>query len=321
MTMHPEVNYFFQSDDMVAHLAKIEQLDFWRGVNPHLTITSDPFSHSLAPYAFSEADIARAVKQSAVEGYLQSRPTIPPEECQALSQGIHQIIAAGFHPLYITLFDQYWQVMQRITSLLEPVLGPGCYPIGDYWAWCISPRTAGAGWGPHRDYQFKSRTLREDGRPTIVTAWLPFTDATTLNGCMYLIPMDRDANIPDHPEKYNFGDLQDIRALPAAAGSVLAWNQYVMHWGGRCSQFADGPRISTGIYFQSGDYEPYVDKPVDFKQPLPFERRLGFIASNMLNYHQYHGYPSNILDMCFRQIRALPNYENLVPSTLLEMMP
>jgi hypothetical protein len=269
MTMHPEVNYFYQSDDMERHLAQIDSVDFWRQLNPHLTLTAEPFSTPKSAFSFGADDIEKAVAQVAIEGYLQSRPTLPADHCEALSLAVHQIIAAGFHPLYLTLYDEYWQTMQGITSFMEPVLGPGCYPLGDYWAWCISPKTAGAGWGPHRDYQFKSRTLREDGRPTLVTVWLPFTDATPLNGCMYLIPMDRDANIPDHPENYHFGDLQDIRALPAQAGSVLAWNQYVMHWGSRCSQFADGPRISTGIYFQSSDYEPYVDKPVDFARPPP----------------------------------------------------
>ena len=305
---------------MAGHLAKVDSLEFWRQLNPHLTISSSPFVAQAEPYGFTEGEVRRAVSQIATEGYLQSQPTIPAAHCQALAQAVRQIIAAGFHPIYLTLYDEYWQTMQRISALLESVLGPGCYPLGDYWTWCISPETAGAGWAPHRDLQFKSRTLRDDGRPTIVTVWLPFTDATPLNGCMYLIPMDLDANLPDHPESYNFGDLRDIRALPARAGSVLAWNQYVMHWGGRCSQFAEGARVSTGIYFQAADYEPYVGKPVDFKLPLSFERRLGFIASNVLNYHQYHNYPDNILEMCLRQVQALPNFASLVPSDLLPRM-
>lgn len=316
MMMHPEVSYFIQSQDMTAHLGRIDEVEFWRSVNPHLRITSTPFSGA-SPYACGESDASRAVRQVSVEGYFQSQPLVPSSLCQALSRGVEQILSAGYHPLYITLFDEYWQVVKGVTSIMEPVLGPGCYPLGDFWVWCIGSHSAGAGWGPHRDYQFKSRTLREDGRPTIVTAWLPFTDATTLNGCMYLVPMDRDANIPDHPENYSFASLQDIRALPAPAGSVLGWNQYVVHWGGHCTQFAEGPRINTGIYFQSADCAPYVNKPVDFNGPLPFERRLGFIASNLMSYHQYHDYPAIVLDMCFRQIQALPDWESLIPSNLL----
>jgi hypothetical protein len=59
---------------------------------------------------------------------------------------------------------------------------------------------------------------------------------------------------------------------------------------------------------------------VKFDQSLPFERRLGFVASNMLNYHQYHDYTETLLNMCFRQVRALPNFAELVPSDLLPLM-
>lgn len=319
--MNAEVNYFYsRGEDVTDHLAAIDSPDFWRQLNPHLSISQTPFASPSASYSCSERDQQKALKQMVLDGYLQTSPAIPAERCQALSQAVRRIIEAGYHPNYVTLYDEYWQTLQAIYPILEPILGPGCHPVGDYWTWCISPETAGAGWQPHRDYQFKTKTLREDGRPMIVTVWLPLTDATTLNGCMYLIPMQWDPNLPEHPEQYSFGGLQDIRALPAQAGSVLAWNQYVMHWGSRCSQFAEAPRISTGIYFQS-DVEPYVYKPVKFDQALPFERRLAFIASNMLNYHQYHNYTDALLTMCFRQIRALPNYEDLVPSALLQLMP
>ena len=322
MTMNPEVNYFDSGQgDRTDHLSRIDSADFWRQLNPHLTLTSTPFRADGSNFVFEKSDLSKAAQQIRLDGYLQSRPSIPLQRCQDLSQGVHQIIAAGYHPNYITLYDEYWQTLQGIVPLLEPILGPHCYPLGDYWTWCISPQTAGAGWAPHRDYQFKTPTLHEDGRPKIVTVWLPLTEATTLNGCMYLVPMQWDPNLPDHPERYAFRDLQDIRALPAQAGSVLAWNQYVMHWGSRCSLFAEAPRISTGIYFQSAEVEPYVLKPVDFCHSLPFERRLGFIASNMLNYHQYHHYPKDLLDMCLGQVQALENYAKLIPAALLEQIP
>jgi len=318
--MNAEVNYFYSHNlEINDHLAAIDSQEFWRKLNPHLSISENPFALSPPLYTCSEGDQRKALQQIVLDGYLQTRPAIPAERCQALSQAVHRIIEAGYHPNYVTLYDEYWQTLQGIYPILEPILGPG-YPVGDYWTWCISPETAGAGWQPHRDYQFKVKTLQEDGRPKIVTVWLPLTDATTLNGCMYLIPMQWDPNLPDHPDQYSFGGLQDIRALPAQAGSVLAWNQYVMHWGSRCSQFAEGPRISTGIYFQS-DVEPFVYKPVKFDQPLPFARRLAFIASNMLNYHQYHNYTDVLLNMCFRQIQALPNHQQLIPSDLLQLMP
>lgn len=319
--MNPEVEYFQpKSGSLQEHLKRFDQRSTWTELNPQLSLSDQPFQAGLR-FEFESADAERAVAQASLEGYLQSRsPVIPERLCQALSQAVETLLAHRFHPIYVALYDEYWQVMQGIQAYLEPVLGPGCHPVGDFWSWCISPTTAPAGWAPHRDYQFKTKTLREDGRPMLVTCWLPFRDATPLNGCMYLVPQNLDPNLPDHPEKYGL-TLQNVRALPARAGTVLAWNQFVFHWGSRCSSFAEGPRISTGIYYQSADVDPYVDKVVDFQKPLPFESRLAFIASNILNYHQYHDYPQEILDMCIRHIRHLPQYEKLVPSSLFELLP
>ena len=207
--------------------------------------------------------------------------------------------------------------MQRIAPVLTPILGENYRVLGDFWIWCISQRTASAGWRPHRDYQFRRRiTLRDDRRPMIVTVWIPFTDATPLNGCMYLVPMASDPNIPDRLNSYQVSNLQDIRALPAQAGSVLAWNQYVMHWGGAASKWADCPRMSTGIYAQAGDVPLFTDKPVDFDQALPFARRLSLISSNLLLYQSEHGFPSELVEIALRVVKALPGWERMLPDNV-----
>ncbi len=89
------------------------------------------------------------------------------------------------------------------------------------------------------------------------------------------------------------------------AGSILAWNQYLLHWGGSCSKWAQNPRISSGIYFQSADVEPFVPHPVDFSQPLPLRRRLYHACICLLNYHNDHHYPE-----------AAPEYHDSLPSYL-----
>lgn len=320
--MVSEAQYFLgKGIPLEQQLNRIEQRQTWMDLNPELTISESPFVPNSQGFRFDSEDAQKAIAQVSLEGYLMSRPgLITPGLCQALARAVERIQGEGFHPLYAAVYDEYWQVLHGIQPYLESILGPGCYPVGDFWTWFISSKTANAGWAPHRDLQFKTQTLREDGRPTIVTVWLPFSDATPLNGCMYLVPMNLDPNLPDHPERYGLS-MQNIRALPASAGTVLAWNQYVFHWGSRCSPFADGPRISTGIYYQSADVPPFVSKRVRFDQALSFETRIAYIASNVLNYHQYHGYPDEILNMCFRHIRGLDNYEQLVPSDLYSKMP
>jgi hypothetical protein len=239
-------------------------------------------------------------------------------DCQALSTALRRIIEARYHPLFLAVYDEYWRVLQGIAPLLTPILGQHYRVLADFWIWCISDQTTSAGWRPHRDHQFRQRsTLRDDRTPMIVTVWIPFTDATPLNGCMYLLPLPRDPNFPARPNAFEASSLQDVRALPAQAGSVLAWNQYVLHWGGTASKWADGPRMSTGIYVQAGDVPLFTDKPVDFDQALPFGKRLALIASNMLLYQHEHRFPAELVEIALGAVKALPNWEAMVPDSIL----
>jgi phytanoyl-CoA dioxygenase PhyH len=318
LTLSPEARYFAGVPDLRSHLAPIESADFWRQMNPHLAITDTPFSDRPTTYEFSSRDIERAPLQICEDGYLQSGPGVSADDCQALSTAMRRIIEARYHPMFLALYDEYWRIMQGIAPLLTPILGTHYRVLGDFWIWCISDQTATAGWRPHRDHQFRQRiTLREDRTPMIVTVWIPFTDATPLNGCMYLLPLPRDPNFPARPDAFEASSLQDVRALPAQAGSVLAWNQYVLHWGGAASKWADGPRMSTGIYVQAGDVPLFTDKPVDFDQPLPFERRLSLIAANMLLYQNEHRFPAELVEIALRAVKALPNWEAMVPDSVV----
>jgi phytanoyl-CoA dioxygenase PhyH len=317
LTPSAEARYFAGVSDLRSHLAPIESPDFWRRLNPHLTITDTPFANRPAAYAFSSRDIERARLQICEDGYLQSGPGVAAADCLALSTAIERIIEARYHPMFLAVYDEYWRVMQGIAPLLTPILGQGYRVLGDFWIWCISHRTASAGWTPHRDDQFPRRvTLRDDRTPTIVTVWIPFTDATPLNGCMYLLPLSRDPNVGKRSDAVEPGSLQDVRALPAPAGSVLAWNQYILHWGGAASRFADGPRMSTGIYVQAGDVPLFTDKPVDFDQALPFGKRLSLIASNMLLYQPMHRFPPEFVEIALRAVQALPHWQEMVPDSV-----
>jgi hypothetical protein len=315
LTLSAEARYFATVPDLRSHLAEIESPDLWRRINPHLTITDSPFADRKPEYEFPPRDIERARLQIREDGYLQSRPGVSPEDCRGLASAIERIIEAGYHPMFLAVYDEYWQVMQRVAPLLTPILGANYRVLGDFWIWCISQRTVGAGWRPHRDNQFRRRTtLRDDRTPMIVTVWIPFTDATPLNGCIYLLPMQSDPDFPDRSNLVQPASLQHVRALPASAGSVLAWNQYVLHWGGSASKWADGPRMSTGIYVQAGDVPLFTEKPVEFDQALPFAKRMSLIASNLLLYQPEHRFPPELVEIALRLVKALPGWERMLPA-------
>ena len=44
---------------------------------------------------------------------------------------------------------------------------------------------------PHRDAAY-GVSHTPDGRPSIVGVWIPVVDATLENGCMFVVPRERD---------------------------------------------------------------------------------------------------------------------------------
>jgi len=66
---------------------------------------------------------------------------------------------------------------------------------------------------------------------------------------MYIVPAFFDTNYGNvqKGQKREIINFQDIRALPAVAGSVLCWNHAVLHWGGRSNERAPHPHISLAF--------------------------------------------------------------------------
>ena len=77
--------------------------------------------------------------------------------------------------------------------------------------------------------------------------------------------------------------------MPAQAGSLLAWNQAILHWGGRASRRAQGPRTSVAFEFQRGDTPPLQRAAAGSRSVPPFTERLGLIGKQVLQYQ--HMYP------------------------------
>jgi hypothetical protein len=295
------------SDEVLSQAAKPA---FWLSLNPKLTITENPFSSAPLPYDFSPSERNAAVKQVKREGYFQTRPVVPAQEIEQIKQAILSIQGQGLPPLFALVYDEFWQIFARLSNVLSPVLGKDYLILADFWIFHVDPREEDAGWGPHRDFEFGRKCLRADGRPNIATIWIPFTNATPINSCLYVLPLHLD---PHYARKSNHKELKEsvtldaktlanIRALPAQAGSVIGLNQYVLHWGSRSSSWAREPRISIGIYFQSGGIPPYIERlAVNRTSPVSFDYRVALIGRMIRKYRSNsyasgkHNFPSNLL--------------------------
>lgn len=225
------------------------------------------------------------------EGYIQVPDVVPTSLIAPIRDTVSTFFRMGIPLPFAFVYDELWLAFQTLSEFLTAALGEDYRALPDFWVWHVNPHEDAAGWGPHRDRV--QPTLDADNSPHTLTVWLPFTDATPLNGCMYVLPAHRDDRFVerrwDGEGNNTVVNPQDIRALPATAGSLLAWNQAVLHWGGRGSRLGAAPRISAAFEFQRADRPPFNTPLLDPERMPTFADRLGLIGKQVLQYR--HMYP------------------------------
>jgi hypothetical protein len=263
----------------------VTSIDYWRRLNPECDISDRPFPESPVPYPICPEATGRHLVQIRKEGYFQTAPVVDSAEVSKLRRCITTVVSHGHPASYALVYDEFYHVMGKLTNVLSPVLGPDYQLVPDeYDAYYIRPDDRSAGSPPHRDSLRTATSVEPDGMPTLVNTWIPLTDATALNSCIYVLPAHLDPHYPRHggassPDRIDLrsSDLPNIRALPAPAGSVLCWSTHLLHWGARSSEYAAQPRISFAMYYQSRRVPPYHEVTMDIPFPLSFLDRLRLI--------------------------------------------
>jgi hypothetical protein len=223
------------------------------------------------------------------EGYFRLRHDFG-LDLAGLAQTVSALVADGIPPVFAFVYDEFWAPFHALDALYGGILGRyGMLP--DFWVWHVDPRQGDSGWKPHRD---KGRgALRPDGSPLSLSTWIPLSDATPLNSCMYVVPADCDTTYGTEREAEWTFELGAIRALPATPGDVLVWNQALLHWGSRGSWREDKPRISISLEMQTAEVPPFNRPFTPSGKLLPFELRLSLIGKQILQYrHMYRFDPA-----------------------------
>ncbi len=269
-------------------LHEVRDPDFWRALNPELTISDFPLAARRARPA-ATSDIATQCRAQVIaDGYFVTPPLIPADELARLVTGIERVVAAGFPSALAAVYDEYFNIFSGLDAVCAPLFGDDYVMITQgLWAFYVPSgddgRTLWTAGAPHRDRMAPdARTLAHDV-PSIMTIWIPLEDVTPDQSCLYVVPAPFD---PDFytAERNVHGErirLQDIRCLPARAGSVLGWSSHLIHWGSRASQFAERPRVSVTMYFQRRDVPLWHPFHLDPLQPVSFLDRLMWIDHSM----------------------------------------
>ena len=227
--------------------------DFWRRLNPQLSLSADP--PAVAARRFTPDQLDQVSRQLEEEGYLFLPPLLSAKEIARLRLGVERLVARDFPPAFAYLYDDYWQLFASLSPLLARFLGDRFRLLPNFWAWHVAPGEENSGW-----------------------------PATPENGCIYVLPLSREAHYDRPVEGPADLDLQDIRALPAQAGSVLGWRQDLFHWGARSTRRASQPRISLSLEFQNAAFDPLATPLLQADQPPGFTERLALILAQFDKY-------------------------------------
>ena len=281
-----------QSPGLSAEEQTIETMfspEYWREVCPQLTVggVGGGCSHPAPPpLEVSDEELQQLHSLLDVEGYFTLPPscmTWPEGFMVRLAVGVVQLMQCGWSPAFICMFDEAWFVCNAVDSMMQRVTR-GNRNNMDFLAWYIDPgepvadggKGPAAGFAPHRDRQPRDipASFREGGEAKYLTCWLPFTDATPENSCLYLIPRSADPAyiVGDEMEDADADPMaaavsaaprhfQDIRALPVSAGGAVFFTHRVIHWGSASRAGYPTPRIACSWAATADDYEqPYFSR-------------------------------------------------------------
>ncbi len=274
---------------------------YWRALNTPLHITDTPFAARPAMIGIASPPMERHVQRLVTAGYFQTEPVIPSETIAKLIQAVSNTVQAGIPAAFAFVYDEFWSLYRDLAPVLTPAFGPGYKLVANFWAWHIEGESAG--FKPHRDTA-NLQTLTTEGMPWYATVWIPLTDVSPLHSCMFLLPTNHDANIPNRltEQAVPYDQMQSIRALPAPAGSVLCWNPLVLHWGSRSDTYAARPRISIATTIQRREVTSLRAVELHPGLVVPFNFRLAVIADALLQYRKVEisaeRYDDKLVQLC-----------------------
>ncbi|MGE4064100.1 MAG: phytanoyl-CoA dioxygenase family protein [Rhodospirillaceae bacterium] len=271
---------------MVAlSLDNIADRKTWAALAPRLHIEDAALLAAAKPLAFDPARIAALREQLLLDGYIQEKGVGFASDLALMAETVRMLSREGLSPVFAFLYDEFWLPYCQLDALFREILGAYAM-LPDFWVWNVDPKKGDAGWAPHRDKG--AVTLRPDGMPNSITVWIPLTEASPLNSCMYVVPARQDPTYGTAREGEWRFELPSIRALPAEPGDVLIWNQALLHWGSKSAAHAVQSRVSMAIEFQRGDVPPMNAPLIKPATLLPFGTRLKLIAKQVLQYrHMY----------------------------------
>ncbi len=277
-------------------------MQHWRRLVPFATVEAPEAAGGDVRIAADEADRER--RRIDEDGYFHLNNVFDPERIGRMRRIVEAVRADGWPAVFAFVFDDFWTIARspRLLGFLETSLGEACLQNTVVWVHWVAGARGGAGWHPHVDANGLGAAF--------LSAWIPLSDATVDNGCMFLVRpgamTDEVAEALDARAALPYAAYRDLLhnvvALPAPAGSLIGWRGDVLHWGGN-NAGAVQPRVSMALEFRSRDAEAtdFEWPLIDPRAPVPaFQLRLFAIAKALKEYSKFEPLVSRFLPLAER---------------------
>jgi hypothetical protein len=269
-------------DEVASRTAQATSEDYWRELSPGESIGAELRGGTEA------ALDAAAAASFRDRGFCHAQSVVQPDVAAELAGVVRAIKAEGWPVVFALVYDRFWELaLTDVRRIVEDLAGRRAFMRPHVAVHHVDATPGAAGWSPHPD---------GIGKPGRISSWVPLTEATLDNGCMYAIALNERTG--EAVARYSSKELtsedaalllQHARALPASPGSMLAWNFDVIHWGS-VSQGATQPRISVAFEWIQEDVPPDSDDLplIGSEERLPdFTFRLKMIGSAIRSYWQF----------------------------------
>ncbi len=126
-------------------LEQLCDIDYFRSINPAASISDYPFVNDGNEVFFPDEQKELSKNRIKKDGYFQTYPLIDRKRVVSLAHKIDRLNGVGILPLYIAVYDEFWQFLQQVRNTFNDILGRNYLLTPDFWAWHVSPGASSRG--------------------------------------------------------------------------------------------------------------------------------------------------------------------------------
>lgn len=293
---------------------QLSSTEFWQEfAEPGFSFSTEAKNISVDAFMPDSELLEKAKKSFEHQGYLHFKNVLDLEFEKYISM-LKKLYDAGLPAVFGFIYDEFWETQAKLKSIAEVFLGKGVKILPTQWMWYVDAvgeskildskdrelktRSMFSGfYQPHRDKGY--RALYPDGKPKILSFWIPYSEANPENSCISIVPADRDPTYKTPEENEWKFRRADIRSLPAKPGDLLFWNEAVLHWASRPaldSLYDLKPRVSGGFEIIAAEFDGPCHPVFELDYIPDFKTKLEIIATQFRLYITEEGFPPMFLD-------------------------